>query len=288
MLLVFALIATLLAVVALCCCFYYYYYYNRHVQRERFVVDIKCKVINLERNTDRWKHFSAGFNASDSMRHLDLERIEAVDGALAFSQPNESRIPLDVHDKLMQTESSRQRIYHHQLTKGAVGCYLSHIRIFEALLRDNSCDFYVIFEDDALIPSNDVPDLGGIVQSAPADWDILVLGYFRKTPHLDESNNDAAFVRVVHFWGLHAYVINKTGAAKIIAEWRKSGLTMQIDSVMSVMASFDALNIYASRNIIFYTSNFGSDIQLPIMENNAAIDPFFIPGFNYTDYPKIL
>lgn len=277
-----------LALVFAALCLFFFFFIDEG-DREPFVVDAKCKVINLKRNADRWKHFAARFEASDSLRHMDLERIEAVDGVVAASRPEESRIPPDVHQALMRTESAGRRLYHHELTKGAVGCYLSHVRVWEALLRDDGCNFYVVFEDDALIPPNNGAnkfDLGDAARTAPGGWDVLLLGYVRTTPHADAARDNAAFARVVHFWGTHAYVINKAGAAKALAGWKASGLTMQVDSAMSVLASHDALNVYARRTRLFYTTDFGSDIQLPVSDD-AKIDPFFIPGFNYEAYANI-
>jgi GR25 family glycosyltransferase involved in LPS biosynthesis len=296
-----ALVALFIAVIILCCVLIDIKYkminnkdfgrWNNFAdqgRREPFVDNIKCKVINMKKNVGRWKHFADKFEASDSLRHMDLERIEAVDGADAAMRPAEFRIPAEVHETLMQADSSGGRTYHYELTKGAVGCYLSHVGVWEMLVRDNDCNFYVVFEDDALVPPNGVKfDLQATVQSAPRDWDVLLLGYIRTSPHV--ARGDAAdFERVAHFWGTHAYVISKAGAAKALEGWKASGLTMQIDSAMSVMASHDALNVYALKNRIFFWADFVSDIQnLPVWSSGANIDPMFLPGFNYDVYKKI-
>ena len=50
----------------------------------------------------------------------------------------------------LAAEGRGYRTAHYQLTRGSVGCYLSHLRLYQHVLRGGA-QFALVFEDDAAI-----------------------------------------------------------------------------------------------------------------------------------------
>ena len=107
-------------------------------------------LINLKRRPDRLKKFLEFYNVSDMKNNL-LIKFDAIDG----SKLDIDNVPLTELAKaeLNQLESTGFRTKHYQLTKGAIGCYLSHVKIWENILKNNY-EYALIFEDDAKVPPN--------------------------------------------------------------------------------------------------------------------------------------
>jgi len=117
-------------------------------------IDIPIWVINLKRDVAR-KDFMV-----EQLERLGLpyELIEAVDGS-TLSEEEMS---------IVSPELSEQRIYR-QLTHGEIGCALSHIRLWERMVREDIHEV-LIFEDDVLIGRNMV-DILLNREKLPQNWE---------------------------------------------------------------------------------------------------------------------
>lgn len=51
------------------------------------------------------------------------------------------------YETLQNNTKRGKRTYHSELISGAIGCYLSHIRIYKKIVEDN-IPYAIIFEDD--------------------------------------------------------------------------------------------------------------------------------------------
>ena len=93
----------------------------------------------------------------------------------------------------------RLRQHHRQLTHGAVGCYLSHIHVWQMIVGD----FAVVFEEDARLtrPWKEIVD--SVPWSDP--WDVYLLGYASK-----RTKEIRAFLQT------HAYIIRKSAVQKVM------------------------------------------------------------------------
>lgn len=209
----------------------------------------KVVVINLDKNPDRLMDVEQQYAASDVK--LPLERFSAIVG----NQVNPVEwLSSETISELTQIEQQGFRTKHHQLTRGAIGCYISHMKVIS---RIKPGEVYLVLEDDILIrpKSMDV-----IKNMAPRDWDMILLGYnsYRGT------NIKNGLVDVKSFWGTCGYLINYKGAQKFLKE---SGDTFdcQIDTFMSWMVAHNMLKVYAlQKPIIRPHGKFASDIQFPI------------------------
>lgn len=228
----------------------------------------QCWVINLAKNTERLRRFSTFYEHSD-LSSIPLFRFNAIVGkelnAAQYLTPN-------AYTVLRDTEQRGYRTKHYQLTRGAIGCYLSHIAIYRKLLADDKHDYYVIFEDDAVLAAYSKRSIAKAVSKAPADWDIINLAPARKVVR----KQSRYFEKLEFFWGTSAYIIHKRGAAKMVADFEAKPISMQIDSKMSLMIAQGRLNVYGFREpAVRGQGQMGTDIQMPIA-HVPDVDPFVL------------
>lgn len=264
---------TILYLILLCVFLYFIHVYldksNAHSVAE-FKKNSKCYVINLEKNVDRLKLFTDSYLASD-LNVLRMIRFNAVNGRTIDLQ---KYVNDTTYNRILRVESDRQRLYHYELTRGAVGCFLSHMEIYKRLILDDEADYYMVFEDDVLIPKKCINNMERYISNAPKDWDILLFG----TSLHETTHNYLMYKKVRYFWGMYSYVISKSGARKFLAKMeRLKTIRMQIDSMMSMMAENGMLNVYMKRIGLFrFQPGAKTDIQIPVKEM-YGIDPFSYP-----------
>lgn len=215
-------------------------------------------LINLKRRPDRLNNFMEHYNASD-MSQIQFVKFEAIDG----SQLNIERVPLSelARAELKEIENTGFRSKHYQLTKGAIGCYLSHVKIWEDIMQ-KGYNIALILEDDAKVPSDILDKINRSIVDIPVDWDIVLLGYLCNK--CVSYNN---YKKVERFMLTHSYLITRTGIDKILQTKSLFPITQQIDSYMSELSS--VLNIYTVDSKIVRQFNSRTDIQAPLKDKQA-------------------
>jgi hypothetical protein len=143
-------------------------------------------------------------------------------------------------------------------SKGALGCYLSHVMLWKELVEREDLNYMVIFEDDIVtVPSlkyaNIYDEMISLLEEINYDFDIFLLGYIlRDNKYLTEISNRIG--KTSFFWCLHSYVISKKGAKKLLE--KIFPIEMQIDSYISYYSYFNKdFNIYYSKRILFKQSS---------------------------------
>jgi glycosyl transferase family 25 len=119
-------------------------------------VHIYC--INLDSRKDRWNRFQsqpviADLLAGQSYPNYEIERFSAVVGKDVDIQ-NDSRISVRTKKNILY----QKRRSHEDLdSAGGVGCYLSHLAIWEKFMKTGA-EYCIVLEDDALIPDTFITD----------------------------------------------------------------------------------------------------------------------------------
>lgn len=254
------MILFLLALVTVFILYYFFLPDKKFMHREEF----DCYVINLERNKDRMENVQRTYDRSD-LNTQPLIRVEAVDGKKIDIEPFIT--PL-AYEGILQMEKTNERLYHAQISRGAVGCYLSHLNIYEQIQQSGK-EFGIILEDDVSIPKHVFKQrIRDVLNTVPEDWDMILLGSIQhKSITMDKC------VQVLDFWGTWSYMINLKG----IEAMQKHGnipIEEQIDKVMTNMVAKGQFKIYApKRNIIETPTLFGTDIQISITPKEG-VNPF--------------
>jgi GR25 family glycosyltransferase involved in LPS biosynthesis len=227
---------------------------------------LKTYVINLDKNIVRWDLIKSSYPHTD-LATIPVERFSAVVGKTVDTSIwlNDAGIA-----ELVQVEKDGYRTRHYQLTRGGIGCFLSHYILAQKLLEDNVHDTYLIFEDDAGFPKDTMKQIKETLDISPSNWDIILLGTHRV--HGLPLNN---FIKVSAFWGLFGYLINKSGAKKLVESVDKTKIDAQLDTYMAWMAQKGNLNVYATKKAIVYDNNIlrDTDIQMRLVEMRG-VDPY--------------
>ena len=213
-------------------------------------------VINMKRNPERLVSFARHYFSADLNT---LARIDGIDG----KKINIKGIVSDaVYKQIETSEKVGFRVKHYQLTRGAVGCYLSHIKAYQTFLGSDGYDYALIFEDDAVLHPETKRLFLTAFESLPKDWDMALLGCTCRTCTASNSK----WNKVDRFWGLHAYAINRASAQKVLDLLLSiDKIYQQLDSQFSDYARSGQLVIYCCREkLVDQNRNFDTTIQLPV------------------------
>ena len=232
---------------------------SNNIKKNKFFNEVY--LMNLKRRPDRLERFMTYYNLSD-MNKYNIMKFEAIDGSLL----DVNTVPLSELARLemKQLETTGFRYKHYQLTKGAIGCYLSHVKIWEDIVKHNY-EHVLVFEDDARPPPHFLKALKYNMKYIPQDWDIVLLGKL-----CNECEEFEKYYKVNRFMLTHAYLITRKAIEKIIKTDTLFPITQQIDAYMSELSSH--LNIYAVKRDIVRQGNSRTDIQAPIIKSNNNFD----------------
>lgn len=223
-------------------------------------LDVPILVINLEANTERLRQFASYFADSD-FKNQQFTRLPAVDGKTVDLT---SVVAADVMPQLTRTITTETRTSHEQLTVGAVGCYLSHLKAWRTIL-DSGKAWGLVFEDDAEISRHALKNTLASMESLPADWDILLLGTacISKCPLIKNT----ALKTVTHFVRFHGYAISAKACAYLLsADAEMLRMRMQVDWKLSQLAAQKKLKIFATKKFLVDSGYAGTTIQVRVIE----------------------
>jgi glycosyl transferase family 25 len=209
-------------------------------------------VINLAENVGRWNAFCDKYQSSDFAR-LAYSRLDAVDGKrINWAQ----HVSPEALEKLMVVQKTGLRQHHPDLTPGAVGCYLSHVKAWRRIAESGNA-YGIVFEDDAAIPATAWRHFTTHKARVPSDWDIILLGY--------EGDGDrlrSDVLRMHHFLRLHAYAITAR-AARALCETIMP-IRQQIDWELNDYMKQGTLQVYGVYPSLVKVAWQGTDIQTPL------------------------
>jgi GR25 family glycosyltransferase involved in LPS biosynthesis len=199
------------------------------------------------------------------MDSFPLTRVDAVDGkTIDISQ----YVASEAYKDLLTSERNGYRMRHYELTRGAVGCYLSHIKAYEMAASKNT-DYVMIFEDDVRLLTNDIAkELNEQLKTIPSDWDVLLLGCVCFVCGKFEAHYEAN-----RFILLHGYVVKCASLPNIISLLKGNPIKQQLDAELSDLVEENKLKVYCLRKKLAMQFNMGTNIQLPILED-TGINPF--------------
>ena len=150
---------------------------------------------------------------------------------------------------LARTVRTGLRRDHAELTPGAVGCFLSHLALWEKLSGGDRV--YLILEDDSKpIPSFE-KDLRSILEHFPQDADMFLLSHqtTNAIPVTSLPYPCSILSRHSSFWQTNCYLISPSGIQKILRYFhhvQKSRFDVQVDAFLSAMAREGLLRVYIS------------------------------------------
>uniref|UniRef100_G3PZE4 Cerebral endothelial cell adhesion molecule n=1 Tax=Gasterosteus aculeatus aculeatus TaxID=481459 RepID=G3PZE4_GASAC len=160
-------------------------------------------LINLRRRPDRRDRMLFSLNELE----VDVKVVDAVDGN-ALNSSDIKLLGVDLLPGYYDPFSGRT------LTKGEVGCFLSHYFIWKEM------DKALVFEDDVRFQANfkrRVLTLMEEVEQAELDWDIIYFGRKQVNPGNEEAVENIHNLAVAGYshWTL-SYAVSLQGAQKLL------------------------------------------------------------------------
>ena len=238
---------------------------NEHRPSPRPAVRLQsAHVINLRRRPDRWDRVSQHLT-HDLGWNLPVVRQEAVDthgwtagGASTYYNAFDPYVAPECMEPIVRGT----RLHPADLTRGAVGCTLSHLRLWSMLLAHESWDSMLIFEDDVrwVHPARlTVAEVSDRINNLPRDWDIVFLGAYPKEILFEGPD----YQRVGFFHCTHAYVVHRSGLLRLMRGLMP--LRKQLDSALSGKVEADRLRLYCLKERLFDQTWADTDIQSPMV-----------------------
>jgi len=227
-------------------------------------------VINLDRRPDRFASLKRQVEASD-LRDVPLHRMSAVDSS---AKDYTYLLSEAASEEFAALKTTGLRDHHAQLSKGAIGCYLSHYEVWKAVAArtgGRGDDMFLILEDDATVPTRSIKKVYarlGTLQKAGVDlsastglpwlvfWELICLAGC--TP-----KNSTTPLEPQAFWSTQAYSLSVGSARKLLA-LPFFPLDVQIDAKLQEMRDAGALKIYAMP--FFENNGLDTDIQVPTIK----------------------
>jgi GR25 family glycosyltransferase involved in LPS biosynthesis len=235
-------------------------------------------IINLKRREDRLFKIEKLFNELGGIFH-NYERFDAVDGnTLSLKDNNltlKTKYLYDNPTLLMDIKS-----------KGAIGCYYSHLNIWQDAIKNNYNNI-IIFEDDVQtdLTLNEIMDY---INSVPNDYDIAYLDYFCMNLNNNININDCWNENKLDTIALtSAYLISNKGIQKLLIN--AYTIEMQIDCYLSVYANIqNDFKRYLAKKKVFNQGiigfiGFNTDIT-----NLNSIKCFFYQYMSIKTFSKII
>jgi len=135
------------------------------------------------------------------------------------------------------------------LSSSERACAASHVALWRTVAASAANAPQVVFEDDVVLAPDFATRLRAALRGAPADADVVLLGYWWPHQERDLSGVSTAVLRdfavPAYFWGLHAYALTPAGAGKLL---RHLPVDSPADVFVAQMAYNSLLNVYAVRD----------------------------------------
>ena len=129
--------------------------------------------------------------------NLNLIRVDAVDG-------------FELTTKKMLTKGYITPL--NFFTKGTVGCYLSHRKVWTKI-AEGEAPYALVIEDDVVFAKQFLTKLEEVLVATPMDWDMLYLGMTRPYGNHIGRNIYRAGYKLNTNAGAYAYILKRDARA---------------------------------------------------------------------------
>ena len=227
-------------------------------------MNLRIYCINLKERTDRWNRFVSQPALQDLTSRFPFERFEGVNGK-TIDIANDNRVSIRTRRNIL---FSKRRDHEDLDTPGGVGCYLSHLGIWNKFAQSNE-DACLIFEDDAYITPTFLTELEAAWKDLPMlgeqQPDVWILSRKFGTALIDilgeESERQGNWEYNVHAPNT-AYIVFRRGVNKLIDH--ALPIDGHLDHYMYRLAQIGGLVHVHHRNVNVYQISMkmkDSDIQ---------------------------
>lgn len=181
------------------------------------IADLQIRVINLDRSTGRLQSIADDLNRAG----LNWKRLRAVEPSVS-----------DYHELYRGQQAKKYNGRH--LTRGEIGCFLSHLCAIEAFLSSGE-DCFLVLEDDVSIVDELVPVLSEVLHHLQskdvAQWHCLNLtATYRSRRRLLVERDRWKLYRAYYFPILTSGLLwSRGGAESFLAHVKGKGIFLPVD-----------------------------------------------------------
>lgn len=175
-------------------------------------------LINLPQDSQRRAHMAE-----------QLEGLGLAQGLIAVEATYGKHLSPSQRDAYYQ-EALNQRQYHLPLSPGEIGCYVSHLRVWEMVAAQN--EPALVLEDDVVLHPSLPSALQEVADLPEPDWDMIkLIGRQRERPSqqwaLEAPWQLVRYRRIPSMTA--AYLISPEGARKLLASRKPFGRPVDVD-----------------------------------------------------------
>lgn len=241
-------------------------------QYKRDYSDFKAIVVNLPKRRERILQFGKNYCLP-----VSYEIADAVDGSSLDLDDlvKHGIIGRTGHQSILNIQNGVPKTFHYEVgSKGAVGCSLSHISIWEKIVNEN-IKYMMVFEDDAFVVGISMDDIINRINDLPDNWHMYLIGQphtvLEGIPILGKRD----LYKVTRFCGTHAYIINNAGARWLLTHGQLYPIQQQIDSHLAELGYEHGFNTYIHLNVPLINP-MGSSSDIQVNSKSARWDRFQI------------
>lgn len=208
-------------------------------------VDFPMYVISID--TDRFHKARQRF--SSWYKHVELwDGVKGYNAKLINESPTKQVFQLQ--NKTIQLKPyTFYRFEHKFLRKGEMGCYLSHVTLWQNIIK-RKIPYSIIMEDDCAMTEEHCAYINQTMtelQIIDPDWDIF---YMSRLPEhsTDEFYYSENLCRPKEARGTHAYILSLSGAQHLV----RNHLPIQYPVDVYISRQLKHLRCYATTKNIFH------------------------------------
>lgn len=200
----------------------------------------------------------------ENFSYFNIIFFEAIDTRDEKWKKFSNYIDTQSYEKLIACNKLHSREYHHDLTSGAVGCFLSHLNLCQYIINHNLKYNFILEDDTRPLISNFKEYMSHLFEHIPEDADVVLLHYILpRTPASSITRVNNVVSRVnrenFQFWCTDSYILTLNGAKKIMENFDK--IKIQYDSFLAKLYREGKINIYVCNKQYTVQNNSTTDIQ---------------------------
>lgn len=220
--------------------------------------------IELFENVENIDYYVITMRPEDRLQNIDLQYSKM--------RENTANIKLEYVDAVVgkdldadEMKKTGKLVHRHESSfsssiNNELGCYLSHMKVYEMILAKGVSGFSVIFEDDFNLNDGFVEKLEESVEILKsADFDYCFLGMLNGEGGEKLDGNIYRIPKNENMWGTEAYLVKNESIPKIMKAL--TPITDLIDVSIFNKGKSGDLNVYVLQPTIVSQGGFGTSIR---------------------------
>ena len=201
---------------------------------------IPTYVINLKERPDRWRLFLAHDPVATAA--LKLHRVPAQNGK-RLDPLADPRISTQTRLNILRND---RRTHREIATLGAIGCSISHGKVWRRFLASGA-PYAIVLEDDARPDFATLQKIKDLATDLPADTAIWLLGAYLPNLVHEPIPSSKGWSNVYQFTASHAYLITRAAAKKLLEQLYP--IESHVDHYMSAMSVLYSLKMVMHEDV---------------------------------------